>query len=702
MLKKSKKTLVALVVTVLSVSCSNQTQKADNYFVTKAVTPNLSIQPSSPPDPNFKLPVPLSNLKPPAIEKGKINDDKPNFDVLPSYDLEAIDGAITVIYKNSHKIRIDKVSKKLKSKIGNDISSLDTLLGNNGLIDMDDMGSDYNTENEMDKMQSDFQKERGVDIPHMKSIHYYRFAKGTDTKQLCSELMKSPFVRLAYPTPVTVTTASTTMIGNNVGSNPSPPSDPFFSYPENTDWNWFNKHKVFKAWNEFGSTPLPNIAVIDFGFNPNSNEINFGNGYKIVDGVLTNSVAMGNCPSNACVQELPTDDGGTTFSHGSMVSSVLAGKKNNGVALCGIIPNAKITPIKIVRTSNTAINPMAKAIEVARNDSNVDVINISQATKYYYSGNNFIHVPLSATPDFNTQISYAVAQGKPVVITSGNNEVNPTLPPYNQIIPTTDAIVVGGSEPSSISDKQKAWTTDDGSLLKGANYNSSGQNFVDITASAYKIQATAYHKVAGVDTTTQATGTSFSAPMVAATLGMMKKINSSLTAKQLKDIIIFSSNVYKYDDGYNGLPSTKFMGKDLFSSSVNNGSVAGIRDLNAYNAVVIAKNINSYSAITRNYNIDDYVVSINSLSSSTFPYPGDTIDTYGTDFIYGVNSINFGSYFNFAEYNSSGGCAYGYQVYIKKPNVNIINFFDKLGGVSGVSGSPNCTVDWNYLMSYQY
>ncbi|MFN8674149.1 MAG: S8/S53 family peptidase [Candidatus Sericytochromatia bacterium] len=704
MVLNSKKSVLLLMVTVLTVACTNQVQNVDSNFSTKAF---VSPQPSSVPDPNFKLPNPPSNLPSNVVEKNKTtNDDKPNFDILPSYDLESIDGAITVIYKNSHKIRVEKGSKKIKSKLNSNLSDLDTIFSKYNLLRTADMSDDSLTEQEMDKKQDDFVKDRGVDIPHMQSIHYYTFPKGTDTKQLCKELMKNPFVRLAYPTPVTVPTAFTKIADSTI-ANPAKPSDPYFSYPENTDWNWFNKHSVFKSWSVFGSTSLPNIAVIDFGFNPNSPEINFGNAYKVVDGVLTNSTALGNCPSNNCVLEVSADDLSSVFSHGSMVASVAAAKKNNSIHLCGIIPGATITPIKIKTTINppvqnpTTSNTMAKAIEVARNDSFVDVINISQAVKYYYipgNTNDFIHVPLSYLTDVNAQISYSVSANKPVVITSGNNEVNPTN--YVGALPTTDAIVVGGSEPSSIPNKQKAWTTNASTLLQGANYNTSGQNFVDMTASAYNIQATAYQKVAGIETTTLASGTSFAAPMVAATLGMMKKINPSLTAKQLKEIIIYSSNVYKYEDGYNGA-SSKFMGKDLTSSYTNDGSVAGIRDLNSYNAVSIAKELNNYQAIARIYNIDDYGVSNNVASSSTFPYPGGTVDTYGTDMSYGYYGMNNYSYINFSTYNPSGGCAYGYQIY-KKGNSNYSNFFDRLGGVSGVSGASNCPINWTYTMSTQY
>ncbi|MEK7435204.1 MAG: hypothetical protein AABZ74_18880 [Cyanobacteriota bacterium] len=215
MTKIIKKNVLIILSTAFVVSCTNQINKVHNDFPT-AIIPQSSSEAVSKGDTNFNLPNLTNNLKPEIIEKDKnIKDEKPNFDILPSYDLESVDGAITVIYKNIYKIRIDKVSKKLKSQIGTDVSLLNKFFVDNGIINLSDMGSDNETEDEMDKMQENFQKERGVDIPHLKSIHYYSFPKGTDTKKICRELMKLPLVRLAYPTPITVTTVSTTLIGNN-------------------------------------------------------------------------------------------------------------------------------------------------------------------------------------------------------------------------------------------------------------------------------------------------------------------------------------------------------------------------------------------------------------------------------------------------------------------------------------------------------
>lgn len=697
----SKKSLFVLLSTMLSFACNN------NIQLSKEEKGRFEIK-NEPQPSGLSSISDIKNLPIPNNFKSVISDNiniesksKINFDYEPPDNIQSEDDEITVVYKDSYKVRIDKKNKKLKVKSLDEKLIFD-LLELNKIIDSKDLGNDDLTDKELDDLHDKVSKER-EGIPHLQSIHYYKFDKGVNIKELCNSLKKSPLVRLAYPTPKTFPTSTMTTLGmiQNNENNPSAPSDSAFGYPESTDWYWFNKHKIFKAWNYYGSTTvMPNIAVIDSGFNVNSSEINVGDAYYVSNGSVVSSTLLGNCPNKSCAQELATDNPTRAFSHGSMVASIAGAKKNNSIGLCGVAPGAIITAIKTKSDSGS----IAKSIEVASLNSSVDAINISSAM---LTTNN-LHYPLSQDVAINTKISYAVvSKNKPLVITIGNNEINPYNNPLvtdslgNMISPvSTDAIVIGGSEPSS-NGKQKAWVTDDpsDSSLKGSNYNIS-ENTVSVTASAFNIAFMGFKKSQGIDVYTYASGTSCAAPMISATLGMMRKLNSSATATQLENILAYSSNVYKYDGLSNG-SSSKFLGKNLNSSSTNQGTVSGIRDLNTYNALVIAKNIGNYNVITRSYNIDDYVASKNDSSSSVFPYPGGSIDGYGNDFIYGFNSVNNPSYFNFSQYNASGGCTYGYQVY-RNSFYNAIAF-DKLGGASGVATSTTCNENnWNSTMSYYF
>jgi hypothetical protein len=700
MTKLSKRSFIVLMSTMLAFACNSNIPnvnelKEDNSFSTK------NVQPSSSPDPNFKL------IPPSKFESLQINQDeeieKINFDYEPPDNIQSEDNQITVVYKDPYKVRLDKKAKKLKVKSLDEQKILD-ILDSNEIIDSKDLADNNLTDKDMDDLYNKASKERSG-IPHLQSIHYYKFSKSVDVKKICKELKKNPLVRLAYPTPKIVTTATISALGSttNTEANPSKPNDPAFGFSENTHWYWFNKHRIFKAWNLYGSTAMPNIAVIDSGFNVNSSEINIGDVYHVKNGSLIASSLNGNCPNKSCAQELLTDSPTQDISHGSMVASIAGGKKNNSLGLSGVAPGATITAIK----ASDGLLSVAKAIELAGNNTSVDVINISQAI----ITNTGFHYPLSQDSTVNAKITYAVlTKNKPVVITIGNNELNPYNNPLvkdslgNMISPVgTDGLVIGGSEPSSIAGKQKAWVTDDPSnpMLKGSNFNIS-ENTVSLTASAYDIYFMAFKKSQGTDIFTSSSGTSCSAPMISATLGMMRKLNSNLSAKKLQGIIVHSSNLYKYSDGYGG-SSNKFLGRNLNSSIRNEGLVAGIRDLNTYNALVIAKNFYDYDVITRSHNIDDYIASNNSSSSSIFPYPGGTIDSYGSDVIYGFDLVNNYSYFNFSQYNGSGGCTYGYQVYRNTPTFIEGVSFDSLGGVSGVASAPNCnTNNWNSTKYYYY
>lgn len=276
---------------------------------------------------------------------------------------------------------------------------------------------------------------------------------------------------------------------------------------------------------------------------------------------------------------------------------------------------------------------------------------------------------------------------KPVVLAAGNSnlEINTNNTSY--------AIVVGGSMRSSTTGRYIKW---DDSISTGSNYynpfsSDPKSNIIDLAASAKSIL---YYAEDG--TTRPATGTSFAAPMVAATIGMMRKINPSITFDQLRSLITYSATIEKSIDGYGGT-SSLFLGRDLESSSVNPGKVAGIRNLNVLNALVMAKNLPNYQVLARLHNIDDNLYLGNSIDLSYF---GQTnVENYGSDKIFGIDGLSYGNYVNFSEYNSSGGCAFGYQIYRNQ------YVFDKIGGVSGISGTNIGTCGsgvFNYTMQYQY
>lgn len=687
-----KKKITLLVSLFLFSACSNlnQVENVQNDFKIKSTDPLPSASDSPLLDPS-KLPLPDNANPINTINETRKEDKKFNFDVLPPEGIETVDGEITVIYRNNAKVRLNKIDKNISSLNGINLSDMTNILQKNGLVGSSDLSNDKLSDDEMDKMQSDFQTKNNVDIPHLKSIHYYQLAKGTDTKSLCKELMKLSYVRLAYPTPKAKPTMTSTTIGvtQNNETTTNPFSDPSLS-GSNLDHYWFNEHQAFKAWNYFYGY-LPKIAVIDSGFDKNSLEVNYSSGYSITTsgGLIYITSGPVDCPYNSCIQETTG-----TFSHGSFVSSVAAGKKNNGFGGAGIIPDSTILPIKMDGVASS----IATGIQVAYNDTSVTAINIS-----YAFSNPITHEewPLYYDSTINSSISYAVYnKNKPVAIAAGNSESAIANNTY------TDAVVVGGTMPvSTTSDTGQfiGWIDPDPNSIYGSNYyavGSTNSNPIDIAAASYGVGGWQYNPSNNSSSYVKKNGTSLATPMVTATLGMMKNINSTLTARKLKDILIYSSTLRKYSNS--NITPLRVLGRDLQYSSKNYGMLAGIRDLNVYNSLVIANNIGNFSLITRSFNIDDYVTGANASASNIYS-PYYSIDTYGTDLIYGLNSVPSGSYINFREYNSSGGCAYGYQVYRNNYN-DFANWFDQFGGVKGVIGtSSGCNSgNWNYPMSYIY
>lgn len=132
--------------------------------------------------------------------------------------------------------------------------------------------------------------------------------------------IKIKSIRTAYPQIKIIEAATAQLAGRQTTSNisyGSHPIDPTFSQNESDRWWWFNRHKVFQAWDLYGTTPMPKIAVIDDGFDNTNYALdkpNYMTGYTVDCPTSTScSTTTGN------ILETPN---GTT-SHGTSVASVI-------------------------------------------------------------------------------------------------------------------------------------------------------------------------------------------------------------------------------------------------------------------------------------------------------------------------------------------------------------------------------------------
>jgi hypothetical protein len=254
--------------------------------------------------------------------------------------------------------------------------------------------------------------------------------------------------------------------------------------------------------------------------------------------------------------------------------------------------------------------------------------------------------------------------------------------------------------PSSTSQgntKYKRWYTSSG---VASNYydrnNSSKPNPIDLSAAAYKIGFLDYNPSNNNRSFRFEDGTSLAAPMVTATVGMMRKLNSNLNAKKIKDIVIASSNLREFNPGTS---NTSIMGRNLQYDLLNEGYKVGIRDLNTYNALVIAQNIKNpnYVAIARVFNNDDNGYIDQSITSSSFP--SYSTSNFGNDTLWAFTSSG-GNYINYSNYNDFGNCTYGFQVYSNN-NTDYANVGDVFGGVVGDIGFSCNQNSTNHNMYYE-
>lgn len=299
-----------------------------------------------------------------------------------------------------------------------------------------------------------------------------------------------------------------------------------------------------------------------------------------------------------------------------------------------------ILPIKIPVgkasvSGNDQIKCMARAIYLAANNNFVDVINLSSSTNPGAIGT----IPSGTRPNIGTaslrlEIMNAVSLNKIVVTTAGDDEKN--LDQYNtQSLP--GVIVVGGSENDATTNRSVAWRTS--SLGNSSISDSNGSCYgiiVDMIAGA---RFSAYSGGYGTQVKT-----SISAPIVSVAAGMVKSFaanqsNISLTPDQVKSILIGTATLGGDTPGAGPTKSTRYFGKDLNKPSINVNGQSNIRDLNLFNALIVAKNVSKYDAITRTFNGDDYL----------YPYyGGNSNNAYGwepykNDTFYGLSGLGTNS-----------------------------------------------------------
>lgn len=617
--------------------------------------------------------------------KEKINFDKPELNYPDKSTIAP--GLISIIYKNPYKVRVSKINKQVEAIENSDADKINKILQDYRVISLVSLMPQNADIDKFKAAQIKLSEDNNIDYPELDSMHCYKFPDDADTIKIAEELRKLPFVETAYPSPMahTDSTPNPTFVARQTGSNihsalpPYSNDSEFISYSqsETAIWYWYNKHKIFQTWDIYKSSfgnpadisqlsvlDLPTIAVVDEGFEKTTAV----DAPPYITGVHLNS-AGSYLDTNTSINTVWNNNNPLLrFSHGTAMANIIASPKNNSKGFCGIIPGARIYPIKIDYTYNSFNDSyylsgpaIAAGISRAADQSYVDVINVSLSIQ----GNNSNEDrPISYDSQIYSSIDYATTVKKVVVISAGNKNTN--LNTYSTP-GNNGAIIVGGSG-------------FDGKKWSDTTYEGSSSGYViDLTAHAKDVFAWTMdiqYPANPTPTFHGNTGTSPATAIVSGVAAMMKKMSDSkglfLLPREIRDVIARTGTLSITKPNITSLPTPAtppppdaktFLGRGLtdIDSAGNYNNVnlyAEMRDLNAWAALTVIKNSN-YANLVRIFNNDDYA-----WATTNGDWNGRyTTENYFDESFWGFDALSSGTVLNFFTNNVGSNGSLGYQVY---------------------------------------
>ncbi len=318
------------------------------------------------------------------------------------------------------------------------------------------------------------------------------------------------------------------------------PNDPYFrargSWGQTYDDQWAIKHVGFtaergSAWDiEDGTNHPIVVAVIDTGLDWNHKDIDWDNIWRNENEIPDNGKDDDN---NGYVDDIigwnfmgnnnkPWDDGG----HGTFITGVIAAATNNNVGIAGINRGAKIMVLKALDAFGyTRVSFLAEAVfYAARNGARV--INISAGGEHL-------------TTTMQEAVDYAYDRGAVIVVAAGN-EAEDT----KDIFPVGLRNVIGVSTTDN-KDKRTGfsnWGQNIDIAAPGMDVLSLRARRTDLMLGIPEIEYSARTAYVGEDTRYyRATGTSFSAPIVAATASLILARDPTLTNIEVERMILQSA-----------------------------------------------------------------------------------------------------------------------------------------------------------------
>lgn len=245
--------------------------------------------------------------------------------------------------------------------------------------------------------------------------------------------------------------------------------------------------------------------------------------------------------------------------HGTHVAGIIAQTRNNGIGGDGVYNNVEIMSLRAVPDGDEYDKDIALAIRYAA-DNGAKVINGSFG-KYYSPNKQWV---IDA-------MKYAASKDVLIVIAAGNDaynldEVNKyPNDSYNGDAEYSDNVLIVGALDHYYSDKMLA------------NFTNYGKRNVDLFAPGVKIYATAPD-----GTYKYLQGTSMASPNAAGVAAMIRSYYPTLTAKQVKQVLMDSSVKPNIEVTLVDGKSDKLIKKPFAEFSVSGGII------NAYNALILA------------------------------------------------------------------------------------------------------------------
>lgn len=308
-----------------------------------------------------------------------------------------------------------------------------------------------------------------------------------------------------------------------------------YSDDEFSSMQWgFGKINIQQAWTITQGSSDVVVAVVDSGVDINHEELR--------DSIWTNGeeIAGNNIDddNNGYIDDvhgwdfvLNSNSMSPHGPHGTMVASIIAAKKDNGIGIAGIAPNVKIMPLNIVEADQESISVDAgiQAIKYAV-DNGADIINLS------FGG-------YGSSTYYEEIIKYAYDNNVLVVAAEGNDSKDTDIYPYSPASMDLGKNAVLGVAATDSNDLKTSFS----------NY---GTKYTDLSAPGSKIvmaMPTSY------DYYTSGDGTSFSSPIVAGIAALVKSQNPTWNIEEIKNVILSSA---KNIDTFNPLYANK-LGKGL-------------------------------------------------------------------------------------------------------------------------------------------